>query len=154
MLLRVLTNTNQPWWRYLWKAVLIALIPSLIIGTLVQLLAGEVDLNFQGGPLVVLLGTLVISPWGETLLMALVLKGFSLFIKRQLYLALACAGFWAVLHSLASPQWGLVVFWPFFVFSICYLSWRERSFFKAVGMTGLVHTGQNLLPSIVLLFTL
>ena len=60
-----------------------------------------------------------------------------------------CA-WWAGLHSLASPGWGLVVCWPFFVFSCAYLSWRPRSWLHGVWVASCIHALQNLLPGLAI----
>jgi hypothetical protein len=45
----------------------------------------------------------------------------------------------------------LSVAWPFFVFSICFLEWEKISKRRAIVVTALLHTCQNLLPAIALL---
>lgn len=49
---------------------------------------------------------------------------------------------------------GLVVFWPFFVFSCSYLAWREKSWWHAVWVTFCIHAFQNVLPTIAIVSTL
>jgi biopolymer transport protein ExbB/TolQ len=64
--------------------------------------------------------------------------------------AAASAVFWGILHSLVAPAWGLVVAWPFFVFSLCFLAWEERSVWRAIVATAVTHMCQNALPALAL----
>jgi hypothetical protein len=79
-----------------------------------------------------------------------ILKMLSFITKRKFWLAIMSAVVWAIFHSLAAPAWGLGVIWPFFIFSCCYLSWREKSFWHAILVTSSVHAFQNILPAIVI----
>jgi hypothetical protein len=56
---------------------------------------------------------------------------------------------WAVAHSLAAPAWGLVIWWPFLIFSILYVTWRQRSLAAALAVPAMVHGLQNLLPALL-----
>jgi hypothetical protein len=58
---------------------------------------------------------------------------------------------WGVAHSLAAPAWGLVIWWPFLVFSTLYLSWRRRSVLAGLGIVATTHALQNALPMIAML---
>jgi hypothetical protein len=82
--------------------------------------------------------------------MSLILWVLSLVTKRTVLLAVISAFIWACLHSVAVPAWGLVVFWPFFVFSCSYLAWREKSWGRAVWVTFCIHVFQNVLPAIAI----
>ena len=93
----------------------------------------------------------VVSPIVETLLMALAIKLMSLIVRRKLALAVLSAILWALLHSLASPAWGLIVCWPFFVFSCAFLAWRPKSWLNAVWVALCIHALQNLLPGLAIL---
>ena len=57
---------------------------------------------------------------------------------------------WGVAHSLAAPIWGLIVWWPFLVFSTVFLTWRSRSVLAALGMAAATHALHNLLPGLLL----
>lgn len=151
MILRILRNTDQSIWRYVWKASLLALIPSIVISIGVTLAMPAEGPDLAGPAIQVVCGILIISPWLETLIMWLVLIGLKRFITGQTRMAAASAILWGMLHSLVAPVWGLVVAWPFFVFSICFLAWEKKSRVRAILATGLTHTCQNILPVIALL---
>jgi len=81
--------------------------------------------------------------------MSPILWGLSFITKRKALLALMSALLWAGAHSLAAAAWGLVVIWPFFIFSCSYLTWREKSWRHAIFVTFCVHAFQNFLPGIL-----
>jgi hypothetical protein len=57
-----------------------------------------------------------------------------------------------VAHSLQAPAWGLVIWWPFLIFSTVFLVWRERSLLGAFALVSLLHALHNLLPALRLVF--
>jgi hypothetical protein len=147
--LRILRNTDQRMWSYVWKATLISLIPSLAISAVVALVIPGKGPDFEGPPLIfTLLGILVLSPWLETLLLWGTLWVIKRLLKGPVQIAIAAAVLWGMLHSLGTPTWGLSVAWPFFVFSVCFLEWEKRSKGRAIVVTALVHTCQNIIPAI------
>ena len=152
MIPRTLRNTDQPILRYVWKAALLALIPSMVVSFLVGLVASGIPPTFKGPKPIIIFNVLFVAPWVETLIMWLILWILKRFIKRTISLAAASALIWGVLHSTKLLPWGFVVFWPFFVFSFCFLQWEKKSKLKAIIATGLTHTCQNILPAIALLF--
>jgi hypothetical protein len=108
----------------------------------------------MGGPvLLVLFGVLFFSPWLETVLMWPALWVLKRLIRNSLGVAFASAILWGGLHSLVSPTWGLIVLWPFFVLSLCFLEWQKRSTGRAILVTGLVHTCNNSLPAVAILLS-
>jgi len=90
----------------------------------------------------------VASPVAETLLMAVILAATRILSENMWVRAVISAVVWAGLHSAVASLWGAVVLWPFFVFSCCYLAWRERSRGHALGVTCLAHMLHNALPSL------
>lgn len=150
-ILALLRNTDRPLAGYVWRAALVAFIPSVLLSAVVTSLFPSGTPDFEGPVLVLALTFVVVSPWLETLLMWPILTVLQRFSRNTLTVAAASALVWGLLHSLAAPAWGLVVVWPFFVFSICFLEWRKRSRGMAIVATALVHTGQNLLPALALL---
>ncbi len=95
-------------------------------------------------------GVVVLSPVLETMLMSPILWAVSHLAQKPVVLAMLSACVWALLHSLAAPAWGLIVAWPFYVFSRAYLAWRPYGWWKAVGVTASIHAFQNLLPGLAL----
>ena len=59
---------------------------------------------------------------------------------------------WGIAHALAAPAWGLVIWWPFLIFSTVFVVWRERGFWAGVGMASAVHGLNNLIPALAISF--
>jgi hypothetical protein len=57
---------------------------------------------------------------------------------------------WGMLHSLAAPSWGLIIWWPFLVFSTLFVAWRGRSLALAFLIPMTVHALQNLPPALLI----
>jgi len=156
-LLSLLFDNQISMWKYILRTGLISLVPSLIIVLILGLtgvVTEETSPEFKGPALGLLIGLVVISPPLETLLMGGVLWILSFITKRQVRLAVMSAFVWAGVHSLIAPAWGMGVIWPFFVFSCSYLSWHQRSWWRAILVTSCVHAFQNILPAIAAIATL
>jgi membrane protease YdiL (CAAX protease family) len=156
-LLSLLFDNHISIWKYILCTGLISLVPSLIIAMILGftgIITEETGPNFEGSPLGLSIGLIIFGPLSETLLMGGGLWLFSFITKQQVWLAIFSAVVWAVMHSLLAPVWGLVVIWPFFVFSCSYLSWRRRSWWHAILVTSCVHAFQNALPAIVVIAAL
>jgi len=151
-LISILFDNQIPMWKYILRAGLISLVPSLFFVLLLGftgVISEETTPEFKGSAVGLFILLVIIGPPIETLLMAGLLWIFSFITKRQIRLAAISAFVWAALHSMAAPTWGLGVIWPFFVFSCSYLAWRKRSWWRAILVTSCVHGFQNFLPSIV-----
>jgi hypothetical protein len=141
---------------------------SILVGWIVSL-AGSVALGFvltqakSGQPVgpgaelanasapVILVGVALLSPVVETLIMA----GFIDLLRRWLgawQSVLVSAAAWGIGHSLASPWWGAVIWWPFLIFSTVYVTWRPHGFWCAVGIVTAVHVLQNTGPALLIAF--
>ena len=144
--------------KYIFIMALIGLVPSLLISILITAsgLFGQVgpDINPNMPVGAIVFSFSILSPILETLMMSLFFLILSLFIKSKPKLAVASAVLWALLHSLVSPPWGLIIVWPFYVFSCAYLTWRSKSWLKAIWVTACIHFLQNLLPSIAIMFAM
>src|SRR5688572_470719 len=91
------------------------------------------------------------APVVETLIMAFFLEVMlRLKVPPTAAILLSSAG-WGIAHSLAAPAWGLVIWWPFLIFSTLYVTWRKRSLLAALAMPAAAHALHNLLPGISLL---
>ncbi len=55
-----------------------------------------------------------------------------------------------IVHSLVAAPWGLVIWWPFLIFSIVFLTWRKRSLGAAFALPMLIHGLQNLGPALLM----
>jgi hypothetical protein len=151
-LLSLLFDNHISIWKYILRTGLISLVPSIMIALILGVtgaITEETSPEFKGSAPVLLISLVIISPLLETLLMGGGLWILSFITKRQVLLAVISAFIWAVMHSLIAPTWGLVVIWPFFVFSCSYLAWRKRSWRRAILVTSCVHAFQNILPTIV-----
>jgi hypothetical protein len=154
--LSLLFDTHTPIPLYVLRTGVISLIPSLIISFTLNLIGIMNEQNlpeFEGPVILVGLSMIIISPPIETFIMVPILKLLSFITKHKVKLAIMSACVWAVAHSFAASAWGLGVIWPFFVFSCCYLSWRERSFWHAILVTTCVHAFQNTIPALIFMLT-
>ena len=91
------------------------------------------------------------APFFETLIMA----GLLWLCERVMPTAaavLASAVLWGVFHSTQALGWGLVIWWPFLIFSTLYVVWRQRGFWAGIGVAAATHAMQNLLPGLAVAF--
>lgn len=156
----------ERWPAYVLKAWLLALIPSIALAALVAVAlpqAGAPDFGPAEAPVdkaVLAIGLVLIGPFLETLIMAL---GLTLFraLAGVTGAVVLSALFWGLLHSFgpmlaggeAIPVWGLVVWWPFLILSIAYLTWRPRGFGLAIGTATVIHGLQNSVAAAALLLS-
>ena len=92
----------------------------------------------------------IVAPLLETLIMAGFLA-LLLWLLPPTAAVLVSALGWGVAHSLAAPAWGLVIWWPFLVFSVLYVTWRKRSLLLALAIPAATHALQNLIPTLAML---
>ena len=138
-----------------WQSILVGwlttFVPSVAIGAIVTKLlpgAGLPDLGPANWLVAVLV--VVVSPAIETLIMAGVLELLVRLVPPPVAVVMSAIG-WGVAHSLAAPAWGLVIWWPFLIFSTLYLSWRRRSVGAALAIVATTHALQNALPMFAML---
>lgn len=128
---------------YVAKAWLTALLPSIALSALVRLVAADAAApQFPGeaGPLV--LFVVFVGPALETLLLALPLLGLNrLFGPGPAVVGSALI--WAIVHSLVVAAWGLVIWWPFLIMSIAFLTWHRKGLLWALGIAFAIHALQN-----------
>ena len=99
------------------------------------------------GPLAI--GLLVFfSPIVETLMMGGALMILLRFMPPT-WAVIASALGWGAFHSCFAPMWGLIIWWPFLIFSTLFVTWRSRSLALAFAIPATVHGLQNLLPALV-----
>jgi hypothetical protein len=156
--LSLLFNTQGRVWKYIVRAGLISLVPSLLVSFVVASVGLGNEENLpqfaeEVGAGALFVSLVIVTPAVETLLLGLGLWLLSFATRRPLRQALGSCVLWGVLHSLLAPAWGLVVAWPFFVFSCAYLAWRRRSWWHAAGVACGIHMFQNLLPGILVAVT-
>ena len=146
-----LFDTRQPWVAYLLKAWLLAFLPSVALGAIITTLAPAAPApEFGGTGLGVYLLVVLFAPAAETLLLVP-----PLLLLRRLFgdtaAIVGSAMLWALLHSWAAPIWGLVVWWPFLVFSTIVLAWRRRSLATGMLTAAAIHALQNAIAGLGLL---
>ena len=95
----------------------------------------------------------VAAPLFETALMGGALLLLRLFLSPTQAVLVSAVG-WGILHSTQAPAWGLVIWWPFLIFSTLFLTWRSRSVLAALGMASATHALHNLAPALLLVFGL
>ena len=132
-------------------AFLLTIAGSFLLGLAVTWFAPEgagPDLGGASAP-VLLIGLALVSPFLETLLMGGLLDLLSRGLTAWRAAAVS-AVLWGVLHSLLAPLWGVVIWWPFLIFSVVWLTWRPRGFWVAVLIVTAVHALQNLGPAVAI----
>ncbi|HYI41500.1 MAG TPA: hypothetical protein VE053_14395 [Allosphingosinicella sp.] len=140
---RFLFETDSFAPRYVARAWLAALLPSIALSALVRLIAADAAApQFPGEAQSLILLVVFVGPALETLLLALPL----LLLDRLLGPGPAVVGsalIWAVVHSLIVATWGLVIWWPFLIMSIAFLTWRREGLLPALGVAFAIHALQN-----------
>jgi len=130
---------------------LCAFAPSIVLALIAQWLlpnAGRPSFEVAGIETVAVL--VVFAPLIETLIMAAVLELLLRFVPPAAAILASAIG-WGIAHSLAAPAWGLVIWWPFLIFSTLYVTWSRRSVLAALAIVFTVHALQNLGPALLLL---
>ncbi len=89
------------------------------------------------------------APFVETLIMGAVLLLLLRAATPTLAVILSAIG-WGAAHSAMTPIWGLVIWWPFLIFSTLFVTWRQRSLTMAFAMPALAHALQNSLPALLI----
>lgn len=131
-------------------AWLLAFVPSIALSAAVGALFPDVaQPNLPAGTLWHVALIVVVAPVLETLIMAGALGLLQRLFSDPLAALISALG-WGAAHSLAAPSWGLVIWWPFLIFSSLYLVWRRRSLFAALAVPAGVHMLQNLGPALLL----
>jgi membrane protease YdiL (CAAX protease family) len=146
-----LFDTDKVPERYIGKAWITALVPSIVLAAVVSLATAQAsrpDFTIDGPAPILLL--VVIGPLLETLLMVLPLLALNRLFGPEAG-AVGSALLWGFAHSLAEPAWGLVIWWPFLIMSIAFLTWRRAGLGKAILVVFAIHALQNALPVFLLL---
>ncbi len=127
-----------------------AFLPTLAIGAVVtSFMPGTAMPKFPLASWTVFWAIVVVAPFLETLLMGTALILLRLAVSPTVAVLISAVG-WGIVHSTAAPAWGLVIWWPFVIFSTVFLCWRGRSLLAAIGMASATHALHNLLPALLL----
>lgn len=129
---------------------LMAFAGSVLIGYLLSWVAPDGQKpEFGETGLLALFLLVVFAPAVETLIMGGVIEVLRR-LMRPRWAALVSALGWGAAHSWAAAIWGLVIWWPFLIFSSLYLVWRERGWGAAMLVAGLTHALHNLIPALMI----
>lgn len=102
--------------------------------------------EFQASGALAMFALVIFSPVLETLIMGAVLLVLLLLFSPTAAILVSAIG-WGIAHSTVAPIWGLVIWWPFLVFSTLFVTWRSRSLWLAFLVPMCVHALQNLIPA-------
>ena len=128
-------------------------IPALLLSWLVSaLLPKAAGPSFDNVDMAMAVMLVIVAPFLETLIMAAVLEILLLGLPGRWAVVVSAIG-WGIAHSLAAPAWGLVIWWPFLIFSTLYVTWRGEGRMLAIGIVFAVHALNNLGPALLLLFS-
>ena len=142
--------------RRAWLAIplgwLLSITGSLALAALFRALAPQLAApNFPLKGVGALFALVVFAPVVETFIMVGLIWLFERFLAPARAI-LASAAAWGIAHSLLAAGWGLVIWWPFLIFSTLYVVWRQRGFWAGVGVAAATHALQNLGPALVVAF--
>jgi hypothetical protein len=139
--------------RRAWLAILtgwlLSLIGSLALAALTQTAAPGIETpEFPISGWLAMFLLVVFAPLIETIIMAGFLSLLLRFMPPTAAIIASAIG-WGVAHSLQALGWGLVIWWPFLIFSTLYVVWRQRSAWAGIGVAASAHALQNLGPALV-----
>ena len=122
---------------------------SIVLAALVSLVfPGAQQPQFPVSGLTALFLLVIFAPVLETLIMGGVLLVLLRLFSPATAVVLSAIG-WGIGHSLGAPTWGLVIWWPFLIFSTLFVVWRQRGFWAGVAVASATHALQNLIPALV-----
>lgn len=125
-------------------------LPSIGLAAIIGLVAPDTPQpKFDvSGPMAIFL-LAFFAPVIETLIMGGVLLILLRFASPTVAVLISAIG-WGIAHSTAAPTWGLVIWWPFLIFSTLFVTWRQRSLSAAFAVPAAAHALHNL-PTALLL---
>ncbi len=138
---------------YALKAWVLALLPSLALSLALLAISPDAEAPefAASGPMLAFL-LVVFAPVVETLLMTPPLLLLARLLGPGPAVVASAIG-WGVLHSLAAPVWGFIVWWSFLILSIALLNWRSKGLLRAMLTVTAIHALQNSVPAALLLLT-
>jgi len=145
-IVRTLLDTNVPTLNYVFRAFAIGFFPAMVIAIVLFISLSSV-INFpqvsEQDEVVTYIYALFVAPWLETLMMWPILSLLRWINKNIFWVAIASAIIWGAIHAMGNIAQGLTVIWVFFVFSMSFLAWREKSLGRAILVTSLIHFCHN-----------
>ena len=155
--IKFLTDPEQGFFKYLVKSYLLAFIPAQVLALFISFMnidgsnSDDYLLDQSEQILEIVAEFVFIAPIIETILMALFITAISLIIKNVYTVSFITALIAGLIHSLFIPFWGIHTFWPFFIFSMAFLTWRRISFIKGFFMANAIHLLYNIVPTIAII---
>lgn len=137
-------------WRTVAVGWLLAFPASILLAGAIHFLLPDAkgpDFPVGGGLALFLL--VVFSPVLESLIMGGVLLILLRFMPPTWAVIVSAVG-WGAAHSAEAWIWGLIIWWPFLIFSTVFVTWRSRSLWAAFGLPMLIHGLQNLGPALLI----
>lgn len=122
-----LFNTHQPKYLYVIQSFILALCLALPAAYSVHVFFPLSESPDSELTILSFFSVVIFSPFLETLLMTLSFSVIKSFTNKLGIICFVSALFWAGLHSLLIPVWGLVTFFTFLVFSIAFQVWDKVS---------------------------
>ena len=142
-------------WLVLPLCVMLTFLGAAAIAALLNLALPKLDqpdfAAFLGKGYFTVVAVAIVTPLVETLILAVTCSILLRFLRPEMAILISAFG-WAIAHSYQAPIWGLVIFWPFIVFSTLYVVWKQRSLTLGILMPWAAHFLHNLYPSILLGF--
>lgn len=149
---RSLFDTSQRKHVYLGKALVadlpVTFLVSFVAGSALGFADPSIFAQYSNVELATL--TCLVAPCLETALMVLIFAALRIFTRREEILTALSALIWGLLHAPNGLAWGVTSFWPFFLYSICYLQWEKRGGTRAFAMTSAFHALHNAVPTVVI----
>ena len=106
---------------------------------------------FVGKGWFTVLAIAVATPLVETLILAGTSSVLLRFVRPEYAIILSSLG-WGIAHSYQAPIWGLVIFWPFIIFTTLYVVWKQKSVMAGILMAWAAHFLHNVLSSVAIGF--
>ena len=119
------------------------------LGSMLLPQAEQPEFGVSGG--LAIFALVIFSPVVETLIMGAVLLLLLRMMPATAAILVSAIG-WGIAHSTAAPIWGLVIWWPFLVFSTLFVTWRGRSLSLAFVLPMATHMLQNLIPALLIAY--
>ena len=107
--------------------------------------------QFHANGAAAMFALVVFSPVVETMIMGAVLLLLIRFVSPAAAIVVSAIG-WGIAHSTVAPIWGLIIWWPFLIFSTLFVTWRSRSLVLAFALPMCVHALQNLVPALLVAY--
>jgi hypothetical protein len=108
--------------------------------------------QFHANGAAAMFALVVFSPVVETMIMGTVLLVLLRFLSPAVAIIVSAIG-WGIAHSTVAPIWGLIIWWPFLIFSTLFVAWRSRSLVLAFAIPMAVHALQNLVPALLVAYS-